>query len=385
MKRHGVALTALVVGLAAAPPALSIPAFARRYGVDCHFCHEGYPKLNSMGHRFKERGFRMEREEGFDSARWIAAVPLSVRASVNRFLPAEGDGTTFSFLRPVSAGNLGRRVSYWVDTGFLIHEGDDNFTHTDPDNAWVRFDVVERGGLYLKGGRFELDLPFTQTRTPHLFPYDVYFTTTGAEPDGIGGFQDGLEVGGRIGEESRWSAAVVKGRNREDAGALDPDADHFDANVFLRASRRAGRNRLGAFAYVGRNTLPYGPRLSLEDDLLRLGADASVWAGRLNLQGVLLYGRNSDSLVPPPSGARARSFTGGFVQADYHVRDEFVLNLRLNAVSRPPGRSPDKESFTGLFPGAQVFLFERLKLSFEYGFQNRNQADFGAVQAEIAF
>jgi hypothetical protein len=142
---------------------------------------------------------------------------------------------------------------------------------------------------------------------------------------------------------------------------------------------------VGVFAYLGRNKLPYGPRLSVEDDLLRLGADASVWLGRLNVYGVLLHGRNSDSLVPPPAEERARRFTGAFVQADYHLRDEVVLNLRLNAVSRPPGLSPERQTFTGLFPGAQVFLFERLKVSFEYGFQNRGRPDFGALQAEIAF
>jgi hypothetical protein len=50
--------------LAAAPAAQAIPAFARRYQVACSFCHEGYPKLSSMGERFRERGFRMSQEDG---------------------------------------------------------------------------------------------------------------------------------------------------------------------------------------------------------------------------------------------------------------------------------------------------------------------------------
>jgi hypothetical protein len=367
----------------AAEPALAIPAFARRYKVECHFCHDIYPKLTLMGQRFKERGFRMEREEDFDVTKWAATVPISVRAFGNHLVVQDGDDSTTGYAKGISAGNLGSRFSYWVDDAVLFTGGDDNVTHIKPDNAWGRVEIVRGGKLYAKGGRFELDLPFTQTRTPHLFSYDIYFANTGFETDGIGRYQEGLEVGGDIGGGARWSAAIVQRVNRGDQVSRL-------GSLYLRASKRFVRNRVGGFAYFGKSQLAGGGSGAFVDNSFRLGADGDLWLSRLNLYGVYLYGRNDNSIATPgrPSGTgQALTFHGGFVQADYHLLDPLALTLRANFVNEPPGGSSDpKEWQSGLFPGAQVWLIDdRLKLSFEYGFLNNGRRDFGAVQAEIAF
>ena len=186
MRQRLALLAATLVGLAAAEQAVAIPAFARRYDVECHFCHEGFPKLNAIGQRFNERGFRMEREESFDVARWLDAVPVALRAFGTLTLIEEGEDSKIGFAKAVSAGNLGSRFSYWVDDAVLIRQGEDNFEHIRPDNAWLRFEVIGGGKLYARAGRVELSLPFTQTRTPHLFSYDIYFANTGFETDNIG-------------------------------------------------------------------------------------------------------------------------------------------------------------------------------------------------------
>ena len=383
--RHPVAV--LVLSLAAASlaePALAIPAFARRYKVECHFCHEGYPKLNTIGQRFKERGFRMEREGSFDADQWIKSVPIVLRANLNHFFPEQGDGVTSSYFKGISAGNLGRRLSYWADDALFVDwsADGDKTTHVKPDNLWLRFDIVGSNKLYAKAGRFELDIPFTQARTPHLFGYDAYFANTGVETDNIGVYQDGLELGGDLPGDAHWSVAVVKGRNAESAEALIPQADDFDGNVFLRVHKRVSRHRFGAFSYIGRDKLALEPDQPFTDHLFRIGFDANVWIQRLNLYGVYMYGSNSDS----EGSGESRSFNGGFAQADYHLSDALVLTLRFNVVSSPPDFGVDsKETFSSLFPGVQVFLFDHLKLSFEYGFLNQQRDSFGAVQAEVAF
>jgi hypothetical protein len=375
--------------LGSASQAWAVPAFARRYQVECHFCHDIFPKLNTIGQRFKEHGFRMEREDTFDVGRWVGTVPLSLRAQGTQLLVEGGEDQTSGFFRGVSAGNLGERLSYWLDDGALLQEGDDTFVHTKPDNAWLRVEVARGGKLYARAGRLELDLPFTQTRTPHLFSYEIYFANTGYETDTIGDYQDGFEIGGDLPHDFRWSAALVKGRNSESAEDLSDDAGKFDANLFLRASKRAGRHRFGAFAYIGRNTLALAPDIVWDDSLLRLGADANVWAGRLNLYGVFMYGRNDNPVATPeqPTGTEeSQSFTGGFVQADYHARDSLALTLRLNMIRQPDGiDSDDDATFSSLFPGVQFWPFPHLKLSFEYGFRNQERDSFGAFQAEVAF
>jgi len=389
MRQLVAVLGVALAGMAGAGEVFAVPAFERRYQVKCHFCHDGYPKLNTIGQRFRERGFRMEREDGFDGARWARDVPLSLRALGNLSLLEQRDDAAVGVFKGISAGNLGGRFSYWVDDAVSVQEGDDRFSHLKPDNAWLRFEVVPGGKLYARAGRIELDLPFTQTRTPHLFSYDIYFANTGSETDNIGSFQDGLEVGGDLPNAFRWSAAVVKGRNDPGVEELSDDVGKFDANLFLRASKRAGRHRFGGFAYLGRNTLARSSDQTWENNLLRLGADANVWLRRLNLYGVYVYGRNDNSIATaarPRGTGESVSFSGGFAQADYHASDNLALTLRLNLVRQPDaGASSDKTTFSSLFPGVQVWLLEFLKLSFEYGFLSQERKSFGAMQAEVAF
>jgi hypothetical protein len=389
MRRLWAVLLGTSAALAAAETASALPAFARRYEVACHFCHDGFPKLNNNGQRFKERGFRMAQEEAFDVEEWMRTVPLSIRPQVRRTFIEDADGFTYFFGKGVSAGSLGARVSYWIDDGVFWDSISEDFTHTKIDNGWGRVEIVPNGKLYLKGGRFELDLPFTQTRTPNLFAYDIYSANAGFETDSIGVYQQGVEVGGGLGGDVRWSAAVVQGRNREGSEDLHDDVGKFDANLFLRISKRVERHRIGAFSYLGRNTLAASPTIVWKDELLRLGADADLRFEKLNLYGVFMYGRNDNPVATPaqPDGTgEALDWSGGFVQGDYGLRDDLQVTLRFNAVSRPTGVSgSSNETFTGLFPGIRFFIRERFKISFEYGFQNQDQPNLGAVQAELVF
>lgn len=385
--RDAVLLAAAVSALA--PSAEAIPAFARRYGTDCSYCHRVFPKLTYEGQRFKERGFRLAGESGFEPGEWIRSVPLTGRGSANQLLLEDADDFTSGYLKTISAGNLGKRLSYWVDDAFLITEGDDGFQHLKPENAWGRVELLSDERLYLKAGRFELAIPFTQARTPHLFSYDAFTTNLGFENDGVAVYQDGAELGGSFRGDWRWSAALVKGRNSKQAEAFSSAVGKFDANVFLRLSRRVGNHRFGGFAYFGSGTLARSPSIVFQNRLQRLGVDADVWIAKLNLYGAFVHGRDSN---PFASGARpqgtklAQTLDGGFAQADWHATDALVLTARLNVVRRPVDRSGGaSRTFSSLFPGAQLWLFKHGKLSFEYGFRNQKQSSLGAIQAEIVF
>jgi hypothetical protein len=389
--RKGVLVFGFTMAAAVAPDlAQAVPAFARRYEVGCHFCHDtGYPKLTSQGQRFKERGFRMSREDAFDFGAWARSLPVDARLDVRQSF-GPGEDATSAFLKPVFAGSLGRRVSFWIDTGLRLASGeDDTVTHTRPDNAWARVDVVPEGRLYVKGGRFELDLPFTQVRTPHLFPYEIYEANTGFETDTIGSFQDGVEVGGDLPRDVHWSAAVVAGRDPVDADAIDPETGRFDGNLFLRIAKRVGQHRVGGFAYVARNVLAPEAGQRAEDNVLRIGVDGSAWISRVNLSAVVLYGRNDNSVVDgrfPRGTEQALGLGGAFLQGDWHLGDYVVVSLRGEAVSRAPGRTAaTRQTFTDVAPGVQFFLRERLRFAVEYVFRNAERADRGAAQVDVAF
>ena len=45
--------------LAVVPQANALPAFARKYGLRCSACHEGWPMLNYFGQKFKDNGYQL--------------------------------------------------------------------------------------------------------------------------------------------------------------------------------------------------------------------------------------------------------------------------------------------------------------------------------------
>ena len=378
MRRRTAVLVLTVVVAAVAEPAAAIPAFARRYQVGCFHCHDGYPKLSTFGQKFKERGFRMEQEDAFSFEKWIRTVPLIVRAEARRDFVEDADGVNSGLLKAVSAGNLGGRLSYWVDDGLGIAEGDDTFTHVEPNNAWARVEILKEGKLYAKAGRMELDIPFTQVRTPHLFPYPIYVVGAESASENMGAYQEGAEVSGGLRHDVHWSVAVVRTR------ALGAD-EASGGDVFLRLRKRTGDNRFGIFSYLGRNSRTFGAD-ELQRDILRIGGDASVWWRRLNLYGVSLFGGSQSTPKRPVEQAgTVTNFNGGFLQGDYHASDWIALTLRGNLLKTPRGADGRRDTVTSLFPGVQVWILRHIKLSAEYGFQSGDTPSGGAVQLDVAF
>lgn len=382
------ALAALFAGTAEA-----IPEFARRYALPCHFCHEGYPKLSVLGEQFKERGYRLD-DDTTGASDWWASVPVSFRGTVRQTFEEEGDADTTGRLRFVSGGALGGRVSYWVDESYSV-DGD-GFERSGTDNAFLRVELLP-DELYLRGGRLELDLPFTQARTPQLFAYDVYFATTGFETDNMGSHQDGIEAGGFLDAPTRWSIAVVRGQNSDEQKELSDSAGRFDANVFGRLARRFGENRIGVYSYWGRNKLARtnpnpaagGPAvLEWDDHLFRLGIDGSAYLARVHLYGTFLYGRNSNAFADAanPSGTQqTSSFTGGFGQLDFYLRDQVLLSGRFDWVHGPPPETlgPSRTVF-GFAPGLKLWLHPRVRLAFELSFRNQSEPTRGVIQVDLA-
>jgi hypothetical protein len=381
------------VAALAAGTAEAIPEFARRYALPCHFCHEGYPKLSVLGEQFKERGYRLENDRTGLSD-WWRSIPVSFRGTFRQTFEEEGDADTIGRLKFVSAGALGSRVSYWVDEAYNVDE--DGFDRSDTDNAFLRVEVLP-DELYLRGGRLELDLPFTQARTPQLFAYDVYFATTGYETDSIGSHQDGLEAGGLLDDSTHWSISIVRGQNSDEQKELSGSAGRFDGNVFGRLMRRFGENRTGFYFYWGRNRLAISnpdpsaggpPVLEWDDDLFRLGFDGSVYIAEAHLFGTFLYGRNSNSFADaqnPGGTGEAASFTGGFAQLDYSIRDHLLLSGRFDVVhGPPPGTVGPSRTLVGFAPGVKLWLHPRVRLGFELSFRNEEQPTRGVIQVDLA-
>ena len=171
------------------PNAHAIPAFARKYGYECSVCHvPSFPKLNDFGNVFRDHGYHVgiDQDRPTSSGITMGYWPLSMHTTVGyqtASLRADGSGMTsgglgFSGLDIQAIGLLAQNLSFNVmftpglsSGGFGLGGGD-----SDLEQAWLRVNNLQRFvGLArdsylvnLKVGKMELDVPFSEMRSPTL-------------------------------------------------------------------------------------------------------------------------------------------------------------------------------------------------------------------------
>jgi hypothetical protein len=82
----GIGIGVLIFGLLLAVfpgRAEAIPAFARSINAPCVVCHTAFPKLNSFGFEYKQRGYRMPGQSHEGKYLWEQPVPLAGRIDLS--------------------------------------------------------------------------------------------------------------------------------------------------------------------------------------------------------------------------------------------------------------------------------------------------------------
>ena len=184
------------------PVVTAVPLFARKTGLACSSCHEVWPRLNSFGQNFRDRGYRIKRDRDLPVEQEPAYFPLSFRTTagyqwLRQTLVATDTGPvttqtgTFGFtgLDVWAAGTLGDRLSFAITytpglggTGFQLAG---NPTGSDLESAWIGFnDVGLENWVNFRVGKHALDLPIDEHRQITLTSgYNVYhFHPQGSQP-----------------------------------------------------------------------------------------------------------------------------------------------------------------------------------------------------------
>jgi hypothetical protein len=365
----------------------------------CSECHAIYPKLTPLGRRFKEDGYRLPDDE----SAWrelLRSVPASFRGSFSssfttgetRLYPADVPGPATGTFKPIAAGSPSNGISFWVDLPVDIAA--DKIEEVRRGHYWVRAnDVLRRLRsqlLHVKGGQFELDLPFTRSRSYNLFGYAPY-QLTGSYQESIAAPHRGIELSGSLGRGFRYSLAVadtVAAPPLEMRSYFATYSSAFDADLYFRVSKTFETdNRVGSFLYLVDDTrsrhmkrkpefsAPLESVLLFDDDVELLGADADWYLEnqRFNLYGVFLLSRQK-RLTNGVRLEKVHAF-GGFVQLDTRLLKSLTIVARYNWThSRVETNGMLSEELNrtraddrrGLVLGAQWWLFQRLKLAFEY-------------------
>ena len=358
--------------------AQAFPGFARKFSPEnslmtflpCASCHDPFPKLTLFGRRFKENGFRME----YDTANWMESLkffPVAARTSFfSSSLRREQENSNFAVIKPIAAGSAGSWVSFWVDQPFLIQDGD--FRRLDVNDAWIGvYDVMRSfkpGLLNVRGGQFELDLPFTQVRTHNLSSYEPYFLNDANGEFSLSDSHRGVEFSGRPSPTWRYSLALA------DRARTDSNVEaRFDVDVYARLTKDfLAINRVGVLLYDGRERIA-----GSEARRLRIGADFDLRfrGARASLYGLYLWGRDRDVGV---ASTNSTAVEGGFIQLEKRPLHWFTLTARYDNLG-----ANDSGRWQTLSLGTHTWFRERFKLTFEYRFRNRDRSDEATVSFDL--
>ena len=462
-------LVGVVIGLAllvATPSSKAIPAFSRKYQTSCTTCHNNYPELNDFGLAFKRRGFKFPtdddtfvkqepvllgskaQKEAFPEAvypgeipgtvpiafryegnlNWNASQPQPVVAAggfvprTDLFVP-----NTFTI---IAAGSFGQNLSFWIDDDISAGGSGANGGLGD---GWLKYNDLGRvfhlpkDSLNVRVGQFELELPFTQARTPYLSGYDVFNQVNVAQnlcPTGtlspgtvcqtanngfvLGTPQRGIEFGGYPNDGNfTWDVAIVDGtgsayglsntlvtRNTKDVYLRasyqfnlekDPDSRHGIQAAGATGPHDHTSIRVGGFYYYGQNQQNFGGTSfgsvgltnTLNEPFYRTGGDIRFkYRNKLEVYGVGMVGHDNNHFVSVDQGgvgtlttARAVTYTGGFVAGNYWIYPWLIATMRYDFVNSPSdywnavSQGRTRNDFR---PGYQILVRANIKVVGEY-------------------
>lgn len=297
-----------------------IPAWARKYNMDCSGCHyPAPPRLNATGLRFRWAGYRMPNEIGQD----VEAGKVDNYAALGAMGQYEAEKTsgepmTSTFSLPSLglwyAGPFGRHYSAFLE----LDHGEEGEIERVAHVATIWGSERSYGGF--RAGQMhnliETGLAGFDRLPSASAPMPIDGPLSASVPFSLGEHQLGLEayyVAGR----NRLSAQVLNGANREGETAVreaDTWKDFLVTDQLLLDDAGSGVQAVGYYGtIVGLDTLQPG----LKTHFWRLGLTANKIVGDFELLGTVLYGRDSDL---PTAGATENKALGYWVSGQYFVR-----------------------------------------------------------------
>ena len=170
-------ILAAIITLLLPANALAIPAFARRIGRDCSYCHHAFPKLNETGRIYRSGGYRFADEEewpGFPKN--LESIPVALEVEIEGvYNKTIRDGRwrkdtdwKVEEVEILAGGSFGRtgRVSFFAAAGMEELEGDDGSRDFHGFLGPLFLQVNDligppgQGRLNFRAGQWEVALPF---------------------------------------------------------------------------------------------------------------------------------------------------------------------------------------------------------------------------------
>lgn len=276
----------------------SIPAWARRYNVNCSHCHApAVPRLNATGIRFRWAGYRMPEDLGQPVNVERVQNYLSVRGRIHydysksQGSPADNSSFSFPDATVFYSGPFGKNYGAFFE---LERAAEDNIElQAHVESAWGKeksFGGFRVGVMHwlLRDGVAGFDRP-TGVRTPIPLAGNI----TSAIPFTFANDQFGLEAYYVMGR-NRLSAELLNGITATGKGdEKDPDnrKDFVVSDQLLFDESGSGLTAVGYYGtLVGAD--PAAPTAS--SHFWRVALSANKFLKRFEAQGGVAFGRDQD-------------------------------------------------------------------------------------------
>lgn len=384
-------LAALAAGLTVSN-ADAIPAWARKYNMNCSGCHyPAAPRLNATGIRFRWAGYRMPGEIGEGVTVEQLSNYVSANGQVVFSLEKTKGQSTLNALDAGQAslffgGPFGRSYVGWFE---FEREAEDEFgLVAQLGGLWGSERAY--GGFKAGLGHWLADVGIAGFDRPSGLsgPLPLEEPVSGAVPFAFAGDRTGAE------------AFYVRGRNRLSALVLEPIAGN-SANAETRKDFAVtnqillDRNGAGIMlaAYYGTILGVDTAAADARSNYWRLAASASRFFGRLEVLGGVVYGRDSDlpTVTGSPFASDRLTGLGYWLSGQYYVpRSALAVYGRYEAADPDRDTAGDATSrvvLGGLLP---LTLPEYLRVNVEYALRNPQAAGApsthnGAVALRLTF
>ena len=296
-----------------------IPAWARKYNVNCSACHTpAMPRLNETGMRFKWAGYRMPEEIGEavevgKVQNYLAAGATAVyEYDKTEDAPTNTSAFSLPAIAVFYAGPFGKNFSGF----FELDHGPDNEIEriAQVSGLWGKehsYGGVRLGQMHYlaEWGLAGFDRPIGIST-----PLAVDGPITASTPFGFGEHQLGAEAFYVYGS-NRLSAQILNGVNPEGAGAVgdaDTRKDFLVTDQILIDSAGSG---IQGVAYYGTIVGLDASAPDLDSHFWRLGLTANKVIRDFEILGTVIYGKDTD--LPTAFGISSNKGVGTWVTGQY--------------------------------------------------------------------
>ncbi|MEE9555395.1 MAG: hypothetical protein V3W18_13995 [candidate division Zixibacteria bacterium] len=360
MKKSGLIAAIIAILFLFAGLTFSIPSFSSKEGVNCLGCHNGYPRLNNQGLEYLAGGY------SFDSKQSDTAPGFRISGAVESWFVSKKEGRSTDFqlhkFELLSGGRLSKNAYYFAEAYFEERGGFHNLGD-------VFITLTPTSSISAKAGQFQPDLILTDSERLTTRRSMLYNTKVNGWR--LRNRQRGVAI---TFNQDRFSltGAVVNGNgNGVESDDESDNNDHKDMSLALSTSA-TDHITLGGYLYKG--------EIPGDDEISRYVFNYRQFLldGRLELNGALGYGENSD---PNGDGIDQKSL-GYFVEGVYAVRQEFLVLARYDYFD--PNSDIDNDHNWDIVPAILYYLGENIRISGEYVFFKENRNDeFRAVLSAV--